>query len=375
MSSFVNADFASDSDSDDGDFDPTKELGHEAVSEEENSGDEENPGANASKRSKKGKKSDSKRNAGCFQFESSNDKESETMKEEFKKEKEELEQIATQKKNDDIWTDFLKDVGPVKKAKKSGGSSGAGGGLGAISSLSKPKKYPENNSKAKSKTKSVVKSSIDSLFDTIESGNKIEKVEEIKDDAANDTSNPKGGLPKSLMSSIFASAKTKPPTKEEADDITNEKSVQNSKNDDQDSGKMKITKVFDFAGEAVEVTKEVEKDSKEAKQFIKQQEKISSNEAAQPSSTLTIGQKRPGGLGSIMGVISGKTPKMGTLDKSKMDWNKFVDEEGIKEDLQSHNRGKDGYVEKQMFLERSDHRRFEIEKAAREKSRKNLTNN
>ena len=28
------------------------------------------------------------------------------------------------------------------------------------------------------------------------------------------------------------------------------------------------------------------------------------------------------------------------------------------------------YVEKQMFLERSDHRRFEIEKAAREKSRK-----
>ena len=104
MSSFVNADFASDSDSDDGDFDPSKELGHEAVSEEENSGDEENPGANASKRSKKGKKSDSKRNAGCFQFESSNDKGSEIMKEEFKKEKEELEQIATQKKNDDIWT-------------------------------------------------------------------------------------------------------------------------------------------------------------------------------------------------------------------------------------------------------------------------------
>ena len=87
------------------------------------------------------------------------------------------------------------------------------------------------------------------------------------------------------------------------------------------------------------VTKEVEKDSKEAKQFIKQQEKT--NEA-KPSSSLTIGQKRPGGLGSIMGVISGKTPKMGTLDKSKMDWNKFVNEEGIKEDLQSHNRGKDG---------------------------------
>ena len=45
-----------------------------------------------------------------------------------------------------------------------------------------------------------------------------------------------------------------------------------------------------------------------------------------------------------MGIISDKKPKMGTLDKSKMDWNKFIDETGIKEDLQSHNRGKDGYV-------------------------------
>ena len=45
-----------------------------------------------------------------------------------------------------------------------------------------------------------------------------------------------------------------------------------------------------------------------------------------------------------MGVIAGKAPKMGTLDKSKMDWNSFVNEEGIKEQLETHNRGKDGYV-------------------------------
>ena len=87
---------------------------------------------------------------------------------------------------------------------------------------------------------------------------------------------------------------------------------------------------------AFRVTKEVEKDSKEAKQYIKQQEK---NDDAKVAA-----QKRPGGLGSIMGVISGKTPKMGCLDKSKMDWNKFVEDEGIKEDLQSHNRGKEGYL-------------------------------
>ena len=68
--------------------------------------------------------------------------------------------------------------------------------------------------------------------------------------------------------------------------------------------------------------------------YFKQQEK---NDEVKVSA-----QKRPGGLGSIMGVISGKKPKMGCLDKSKMDWNKFVEDEGIKEDLQSHNRGKDG---------------------------------
>ncbi len=40
--------------------------------------------------------------------------------------------------------------------------------------------------------------------------------------------------------------------------------------------------------------------------------------------------------------FAGKKPKMGTLDKSKMDWNKFVSEEGIKEELETHNKGKDG---------------------------------
>jgi len=351
MSSFINADLGSDSDSDDGDFDPTKELGHEAASEEENSGDDENPNAAKSKNKKKKKDQKAKsRDKGCFQLEIPN--EEGDRKEEFQKEQEELQEIATQKKNEDIWSDFLKDVGPTKKAKKSGS------GLGALSSISKPKKSTSGNEpKAKSKSKAA-KSSIDSLFDTFESGQKIEKVEEKMPEKSTEH-------PKSLMSSIFESVKNKPETENEKSE---EKSDENSEDTE---GKMKITKVFDFAGEAVEVTKEVEKDSKEAKLFIKQQEKAAEGNNAKTSAS----QKRPGGLGSIMGIISDKKPKMGTLDKSKMDWNKFIDETGIKEDLQSHNRGKDGYVEKQMFLERADHRRFEIEKAAREKSRKSLTNN
>ena len=58
MASFVNANLGSDSDSDDQDFDPTKEAGH-VVSEEENSGDDENA-ESGTKKSKKSKKNLSK---------------------------------------------------------------------------------------------------------------------------------------------------------------------------------------------------------------------------------------------------------------------------------------------------------------------------
>ena len=45
-----------------------------------------------------------------------------------------------------------------------------------------------------------------------------------------------------------------------------------------------------------------------------------------------------------MNVISNKKKKMGCLEKSKMDWDSFVTQNSLKEDLQSHNRGKDGSV-------------------------------
>ncbi len=82
------------------------------------------------------------------------------------------------------------------------------------------------------------------------------------------------------------------------------------------------------------VTKEVDKESSEAKKFLKQQEKSSIASTKRPGGA--------GGLAGVVGVISGKKPKMGCLDKSKLDWNKFVQEEGIKEELETHNRGKDG---------------------------------
>ncbi|CAB1313860.1 unnamed protein product [Coregonus sp. 'balchen'] len=75
--------------------------------------------------------------------------------------------------------------------------------------------------------------------------------------------------------------------------------------------------------------------------------------------------KRPAGMGSILNRLGGKKQKMSTLEKSKMDWDAFKDEEGIGDELAIHNRGKEGYVERKNFLQRVDHRQFEQEKKVR----------
>jgi hypothetical protein len=59
---------------------------------------------------------------------------------------------------------------------------------------------------------------------------------------------------------------------------------------------------------------------------------------------------------------------MNTLDKSRQDWNKYVDREGIREDLQYKN--KDGYMEKVEFLQRVDDRRLNQLKAGQKASKK-----
>ncbi|XP_061578574.1 craniofacial development protein 1 [Cololabis saira] len=135
-----------------------------------------------------------------------------------------------------------------------------------------------------------------------------------------------------------------------------------------------ITKVFDFAGEEVRVSKEVSADSKEAKSFLKSQnteeeeeENGSKERSPAPSQPPLPGPsaKRPAGISNIMNRFGGKKQKMSTLEKSKMDWDAFKSEEGITEELAIHNRGKEGYVERKNFLDRVDHRRFELEKAVR----------
>ncbi|KAG1058059.1 hypothetical protein G6F43_000137 [Rhizopus delemar] len=62
-------------------------------------------------------------------------------------------------------------------------------------------------------------------------------------------------------------------------------------------------------------------------------------------------------LSSLVSQYDIKIPKMNTLEKSKLDWQKFVEKEDIQDDLKYKN--KDGYMEKVEFLQRVDDRRLQ----------------
>uniref|UniRef100_A0A8C4QEH4 Craniofacial development protein 1 n=1 Tax=Eptatretus burgeri TaxID=7764 RepID=A0A8C4QEH4_EPTBU len=129
--------------------------------------------------------------------------------------------------------------------------------------------------------------------------------------------------------------------------------------------KISITKVYDFAGEEVRVTKDVDSDSKEGKAYLRSL-KAHPQENNDVKNCQTTGTRRVArGLGSVLGHIEGKRPRMSTLDRSRLDWDDFKEQEGIEEELATHNRGKEGYIERQAFLDRVDHRIFEEEKTIR----------
>ncbi|XP_032556892.1 craniofacial development protein 1 [Chiroxiphia lanceolata] len=192
----------------------------------------------------------------------------------------------------------------------------------------------------------------------------VDNVEQVERSREEEEKKKEDALWASFLSDVGQKPKAGAATQgTQAKKAEEEKSGNKRQEKPKDSGKVTITKTFDFAGEEVKVTKEVDSNSKEAKSFLKQQEKLQS---AAPASLPTVsGVKRPSGMSSLLGKIGAKKQKMSTLEKSKLDWENFKEEEGIVEELAIHNRGKDGYIERKAFLERVDHRQFEIERDIR----------
>ena len=96
------------------------------------------------------------------------------------------------------------------------------------------------------------------------------------------------------------------------------------------------------------------RDSAEAKAHFASkhnfQEQSKHNDAATQQMRNPV-KKRP----SKLMTATHKPAKLNVLEKSRLDWAGFVDKEGISDELKQHN--KDGYVERQEFLRRSDDRR------------------
>lgn len=121
--------------------------------------------------------------------------------------------------------------------------------------------------------------------------------------------------------------------------------------------KITVTEVVDFAGEEVTV-----------------QKLLNTADVKTGGLRATTGYKRTmpagSGINSVLNQI-GKKKKISVLEKSQHDWNSFKRTEGIAEDLKTHNKGRDGYLDRQDFLERTDLRQFEIEKSLRQSRRNN----
>lgn len=132
-----------------------------------------------------------------------------------------------------------------------------------------------------------------------------------------------------------------------------------------------ITEIFEFAGERVEVKKEVKITDEKP---TASSEASSSKANAKPEPNQPFNRPRSSGgsgLSSVLGQI-GKKNKLSILEKTKLDWGGFKANEGIDEELQTFNKGRDGYLERQDFLQRTDLRQFEIEKNLRAANRKKL---
>lgn len=157
-----------------------------------------------------------------------------------------------------------------------------------------------------------------------------------------------------------ASTKTTQNKKEETLTKAKNEDKPASKQETAPPQKLTVKEIFEFAGETIEVEKKIKTDDKTK----------NANTKMNAGPVTPVPRARSGGgLSGILGQL-GKKNKLSVLEKTKLDWTGFKRNEGIEEELQVHNKGRGGYLERQDFLERTDIRRFEIEKNLRQVTRK-----
>ncbi|CAH8587006.1 unnamed protein product [Heterobilharzia americana] len=120
--------------------------------------------------------------------------------------------------------------------------------------------------------------------------------------------------------------------------------------------KVNVVRKYQFAGEEVEVTETISKTASVTKNsnISLNQNNTAKTEPPKPKAP-SIGVGLSAALQNLKSTIN-KLPKLSTLEKSRLDWKQYVQKESLEDDLKAHNKGKEGYLERQAFVHRTSER-------------------
>ena len=137
-----------------------------------------------------------------------------------------------------------------------------------------------------------------------------------------------------------------------------------------------VKKTYTFAGETVTSTELVPKSVAEASKYTLVRQKPSCTPpnylaANRPlkfvsrfQPQIDMNSKEPGGI--VVGSAD-KGPKLNVVDKSKLDWYSYVEQEGLSEELKTAGKAKTGYLDRTDFLGKVEAQREEELRRARMK--------
>lgn len=90
---------------------------------------------------------------------------------------------------------------------------------------------------------------------------------------------------------------------------------------------------------------------------------------AKASSTSSKPKKKAQNIDNVLDNLKGPS-KMNTVEKTNNDWESFKEsDKQLQDELEKRAQGKDAFLVKQDFLNRVDHRKFELEREERDRER------
>ncbi|KAK4468692.1 hypothetical protein MN116_007873 [Schistosoma mekongi] len=127
--------------------------------------------------------------------------------------------------------------------------------------------------------------------------------------------------------------------------------------------KINVVKKYQFAGEEVEITQAVSRtaDITRHPDSIRNQNNTSTETKLPKPKAPSVGLGLSNALQNLKSTIS-NLPKLSTLEKSRLDWKQYIQKESLEDDLKAHNKGKEGYLERQAFFNRASEREYQYER-------------